>query len=489
MPPPDPTAVNANAYAIAYRLLGDRPASQAAVGIAIQRVQARGALDGPNWLAHIAAATVAQAVGVAATGAQPSSDPAHDGLRTAMRRRLASASDEERVAAALHHLAGYSIEQVAGFMGRPVDEVARLAGALAPPPGVSYRDLGDPELVGPTEERRAPRRRTASVSTIATVLVVLALVLVVSRCVGPRPTLGPEPEREAASIGPDVASSPSPGCDGPAQSPGTYASAARSGGDDVPYRLAVPAASAPLPGEGGDDGPASSTTTPSATAPVPRALLVAIADTGQTADAFATTSGLEREALDAGYLVATVAPPAPGTTAAVPGVQAVLESVVRTSCVDANRVTVAGLGSGGQTATAVACAIPAQVAVAAAVGGASMPQDCGLSPAVSLQLLWAADDQALPPTGGYGPRATPPSQAASPLPPMPAGEVTEDWARAIGAGQPQRSTGPDGTAVEEASSEDGATVRWVTVPTGGHGWTDATTTAVLVFAQDHARAT
>jgi poly(3-hydroxybutyrate) depolymerase/DNA-directed RNA polymerase specialized sigma24 family protein len=485
---PDPTAVNANAYAIAYRLLGDRPAAQATVGIAVQRVQAVGALERPDWVAHIAAATVAQAVGVAAAATLPApSDPAADGLRTAMRRRLASASDDERVAASLHHLAGYSLDQVAAFMGRPVDEVARLARALAPPPGVSYRDLGDSELVGPSPPPRRRRRGRVSVSTIATVVVVVALVFAVSRCVGPRPTLGPEPERVAVSIGPDVAPEPSDGCTLPPRAPGTYAATAPGEDGEVPFRLAVPATPAPTAGTDSGSGSTTSTTTPGSPAAVPRALVLEIADTDQTADSFATTSGLERAGLDAGSLVATMAPQEAGTVAAVTAAGAVLESLLDSTCVDTSRVTVTGLGSGGQTATALACDTPSRVAVAAAVAGASMPSDCDLSPAVSLQLLWAADDQTLPPTGGYGPRAAPPSTAAAPLPPTPAGEVTADWARAIGAGQPDRSTGPDGTTVEEATSPDGAAVRWVTAPTGGHAWTPATTTAVLLFAQEHAR--
>ena len=482
MPAPDESAVHANAYAIAYRLLGDRPAAQAAVGIAVERVRAAGALERPDWLAHVAAATVSQAVGVASVATTPSADPAHDGLRAAMRRRLASASDDERVAASLHHLAGYPVDQVAALMGRPVDEVARLTRALAPPPGVSNRDLGDPELVGASTSAASQRRRTVSISTVVTALVVLALVFGVSRCVGPRPTLGPEPERVPVQVGPDVPSRPTDGCSSPPATPGTFAATAGSADGDVPFRLAVPVPAAPLP----TPAPPSSTT-PGGTANPPRPLVLAVTDTGQPVDAFAATTGLERDALEAGYLVATISPGEPGTTDAVDQASAVLRAILRDRCVDAARVSVAGLGSGGQTATALACAAAEVVTVAAPVGGATLPADCDLAPAVSLQVLWSADDQVLPPAGGYGPQAVPPSQAAPPLPPTPAGEITATWARLVGAGQPARSTSPDGTAIEDATSPDGVGVRSVITPTGGHSWTPGTTDAVLAFAQSHAR--
>ena len=185
----------------------------------------------------------------------------------------------------------------------------------------------------------------------------------------------------------------------------------------------------------------------------------------------------------------TVAPVAYGTVAAVDAVAAVLDTASRQLCVDRNRVTVAGLGTGGQTATAVACRRPAEVAVVVAVGGASMSQTCELSPAVSLLMRWAADDQVLPPAGGYGPQAVPPSPDAAPLPPSPAGQVTRHWARAIGAGEPTRSISPDGAAVEEARTAAGSTVRWVTTPAGGHAWTADDTAETLTFAASHARST
>lgn len=491
MPLPDPAAVDANAYAIAYRLLGDRPAARAAVGIAVERLRATGGLERPDWLCQVASATVSESVGVAASGATATSAPSDDALRAALRRRLASASDDERVAASLHHLAGYPVEQVAAFMGRPTGEVERLTGALAPPPGISYRELGDPELVGAAAPAPTGRRLRVSASTLVTVLVIVGLVVGASRCVGPRPTLGPAPTDVPVEIGPDVAAEPSTGCALPPPTTGTFATTADSSPAPVAYRLAVPPPSAPTFASGTiGSGPSSTSTAPTAgTTAVPRALLVAVADTGVAAETFATTSGLESAALDAGYVVATVAPSAAGTTTAVDEVGAVLRAVQQTVCIDTARVTVTGLGSGGQTATAVACADARAVTVAAAVGGASMTADCELTPAVSLLMLWSADDQVLPPSGGYGPQVVPPSSVAAPLPPSPAGQVSEEWARQIGAPEPTRTTLADGAAEETAVAPSGATVRWVTAPSGGHSWSPAATTAVLAFSAEHGRTT
>lgn len=494
MPSADLDTARANAYAIAYRLLGDRPAAHAVVEVAVERTRAAGDLDRPDWICSIAAETVAEAVGPlggalpdgpVADGALPASGAARtddEALRAALRRRLASASTDERVAAALHHLAGYPLEFVAASMNRAVEDVTRLVGIIAPPPGVTYQTLGDPELIGhatPTPSA-APRAAPswASLSTILSVVVVLAVVFGASRCVGERPTLGPRPERVGVAVGPGVAARPSSGCGLAEQSPGIFEATPSGGPATTTFRLAVPAPTAP----------ASSPQEPSGTAP--RALLVAVADAGSSPAEFAEASGLERAALDAGFIVATVPSPGSGAGAEPPAsgadvATAVIQQVMANRCVDGSRVTVTGLGAGGQVAALAACAQPNLIAVSAPVAGASMTQDCGLSPAVSLLLQWNADDQVMPPTGGLGAGAPAGGSAA---PAMPAGRVSRDWAKAIGAGRLERTVEPDGTAIEQATAPDGAAVRSVTSPSGGHAWSPANTSAVLGFAAAHARA-
>ena len=471
--PADPTAVDANAYSIAFRLLGDRAAARAAVGIAVERVQRSGGLDRPDWLALVAESTVAQAVGVAAAGTAASADDADGSLRAALRRRLAAASDPERAASALHHLAGYPVESVAAFMQRTPEDVAHLAGALDPPPGVSYRELGDPELVGRPASAAETAHRGISASTIVAVVVIVALALGASRCVGQRPTLGPKPAAVPVSVGPAEPSVASAGCGEEPQPPGVFSTMANSQTGTVPYRIAVP----------------QSSTTPGAApeARSPRPLLLAVADAGTDVEEFAAATGLEMRGVAEGQLVVTVAPPEAGTTAAVDGAAAVLDTVLQISCVDLARVTATGLGTGAQVATSLGCTRAEQVAVVAAVAGASLTPGCEISPAVSLLVLWAADDQVLLASGGYGPAAAPPSTAAAPLPASAAGQVVEDWSRQIGAGTPSRSTQPDGSAVEDATAPSGAAVRSVITASGGHSWPPAATDAILAFATDHAR--
>lgn len=484
VPTVDLDVARANGYAIAYRLIGDRPAARAVVSIVVERAAAAGLLDRPDWICSVAVGTVAEVVGPVGSTLTDQLSPdasnapsGDDGLRVALRRRLSSASDDERTASSLHHLAGYPVETVAGFMGRPVEEVTRLVGVLSPPPGVSYRALGDPELIGSTPVNGPRRRAMLNMSTLLSIIIVVALVLGASRCVGPRPALGPAPLRVPVSVGPSVAAQPSSGCSVPGQAPGTFNAEAPGDAGPVVFRLAVPPTTAP---------PSS----PSGTA---RALVVMVGDGDATpSPSQVVGSDLERQGLDRGVIVASVAPPAAGTagndpTARVAAVASVIDRVASNLCVDTSRVTVTGFGTGAQVTTVLACTRPRIVTVAAPVAGASMPAGCDLSPAVSLLLRWNADDVVMPPAGGFGsgPGQVPGDRG---LPATPAGKVSRDWANAIGAGRLQRSLDADGTAVETATAPDGAAVRSVITASGGHAWSPADSTAVLDFAAAHARA-
>lgn len=181
-----------NAYAISYRLLGDRPAAAAVAGIAAERLRQSGRAGAPDWLYALVQYTLDQTVapGAPVVQEQPG-DPAAS-LRAALRRRLARATPDERVAASLIHLAGYTPEFVGQVLGRSSEEATELAGVLAPPPGVAYRDLGDPQLTRSRTATEAPRRaRRPGVTTVLVILVLVAAVLVATQITGPRPTLGP----------------------------------------------------------------------------------------------------------------------------------------------------------------------------------------------------------------------------------------------------------------------------------------------------------
>ena len=210
----DPSPLEANAYAVTYRLLGDVAEARAAAGVATARLE-HGAHD-PNrhWLYTLTDLAVAASVGVAdgrsgapdadasggratghgAAGHGATDDPSA-GLRAALRRRLVNATPDERVAGALVHLAGYPPEFVADVLATTPESAVRAAAVLAPPPGVDYRDLGDPSLTGSAPSRRSgrggSRMRRPHWTTIAAVAVVAAAVIAATQVTGPRPTLGP----------------------------------------------------------------------------------------------------------------------------------------------------------------------------------------------------------------------------------------------------------------------------------------------------------
>lgn len=191
---PDRT-LETNAYAISYRLLGDRPAAAAVAGIAAERLRQSGRAASPGWMYALVQFTLDQTVAPGAPAVRESPDDPSASIRTALRRRLARATPDERVAASLIHLAGYPPEFVGQVLGRSSEEAVELARVLAPPPGVAYRELGDPELTrtrAPGDGSDAPRRTLRQgLATVLVVVLLLAAVLAATQITGPRPTLGP----------------------------------------------------------------------------------------------------------------------------------------------------------------------------------------------------------------------------------------------------------------------------------------------------------
>lgn len=189
---PDDQTLEANAYAVAFRLLGDRPAARAVSGIATQRLRQQGSPMPTDWLASLIDYTIDQTVGPGSLGVQDHDDDPQASLRAALRRRLERATRDERIAGALIQLAGYSPDFVGPLLGTTPEHARSLAGVLAPPPGVAYRDLGDPELTGrapaPTTSRRSRHRRPHWTTVLAVVVLCLA-VLYATQVTGPRPTL------------------------------------------------------------------------------------------------------------------------------------------------------------------------------------------------------------------------------------------------------------------------------------------------------------
>jgi len=187
------TALETNSYAISYRLLGDRPAARAVSAIAAERLRQAGGMNRPDWLYLLVEFTLDQTVEPGVLAVRPNDDDPYTGLRTALRRRLERAAPDERVAGSLIHLAGYPVDMIAGVVNRSSEQTVQLAGILAPPPGVDYRDLGDPELTRriPASVGAAQPRRRPHWTTLIAVAMVAAVVLAATQITGPRPTLGP----------------------------------------------------------------------------------------------------------------------------------------------------------------------------------------------------------------------------------------------------------------------------------------------------------
>ncbi|HTN99846.1 MAG TPA: hypothetical protein VL068_04150 [Microthrixaceae bacterium] len=201
MQQPEVPPLESNAYAVSYRLLGDRPAALAVAGIAAERLRQQGDPLPTDWMARLIEFTIVQTIGpTAIENLEPESDP-HWGMRTALRRRLEHATSQERVVGALVHLSGYPVESVSSMTGIPVEEVRSLAGVLAPPPGVHYRDLGDPELTGSptTQQATSGRIRRPHWTTIVVGVVFILLVLYATQVTGPRPSFEGEGSMSATN--------------------------------------------------------------------------------------------------------------------------------------------------------------------------------------------------------------------------------------------------------------------------------------------------
>lgn len=190
--------IESNSYAVAYRLLGSRPAAQAAAGIASERVRQRfdstGGLDAtvvaPEiWLPMLIDFTVEASVDPDNYGEVNAPVDEFSGLREALRRRLVRASRLERVVGALVHLSGYRTSEVSDMLAMDEERVRTAARVLAPPPGIDYRELGDPELIGPLRRRVTRHVPIPYPSTIAVAVLLVILVLLATQCRGARPTL------------------------------------------------------------------------------------------------------------------------------------------------------------------------------------------------------------------------------------------------------------------------------------------------------------
>ena len=410
---------------------------------------------------------------------EPPESPSVAEQRRFLRRRLSTLDGRSRAAAALRHLAGYDADRVAAFLGTDVAEVEILAAPLAPPPGSSWRVLGDPVVRGEASTvRRRRRHRRVPWKSLLAALVVVALVVLASRMTGPRPRLGRlDPGAGDRDFGAEVDPIPSSGCVVAEESPpepGVSAETFEAPGGSAAFRLRTPS---------------------DPTEPAP--LLVVLPGYGQTAEQFATIAQIETA--DDEALVATLEPPAPALEWNAGGdpsgsddratTIALAEEMIVGRCVDLTRVHLVGFGPGGQLAGSVACAAPEIFASVAMVGGSSMPEHCLLRPDVAALLTANVDDPVIRPTGGYGPDAAAQPGTGSFERPVaePMEEIAQRWAAAVGAEKEATRAEADDTLVRTWTGENDVEVLSVLHPAGGHAWGPGDTVALLDFLGRSAR--
>lgn len=467
----------ANAYAIIFRLLGKRrDATDAARRVASGYLSEQDA-DPCEWLPDLALDAVEASLAVSE---DIEVDDAFPSRRDALVRRLRTMDDRSRVAAALRHLAGYDAERVAELMDIDAATVEELAAPLAPPPGETWRELGDPALRSRLEPVRRPRRhRRVPWRWLLAGATVVVVVLAAARLSGPRPVLGRfDPGAGDRSFGESVDPLASAGCalqggEAPEVGPGVSSQSVDLGGQSTAYRLRAPV---------GDD---------------PAPLLVALPGRGQTAAQFAEVTQIEAAFPEA--LVATLEPPAPslewnasgdpGSSDDLAATIALTEELITGRCVDLTRVHVIGMGTGGQLAGALACAAPELYASATMVAGSLMPEGCILRPDVAALFAANVDDSFIRPTGGYGPDSVTGSGSEGPerAEAEPMDEVAADWARAVGTDEERTLAEADDTLVVTRTGENGVEVTTVLHPGGGHSWGLGDTVLLADFLPRSAR--
>lgn len=190
--------LESNSYAVAYRLLGSQAGARSVASTAAQRVRNRFGAEQETdissapaeiWLPMLIDFTIDQSVRIDGNAHGDTRNDEFSGLREAMRRRLVRASRQERVISALVHLCGYPESAVASMLKMSPAAVRTASIILDPPPGIDYRKLGDPELIGQSGDLSNVRIRMPLPSTVLVAAILLVVVLFATRCTGPRPTL------------------------------------------------------------------------------------------------------------------------------------------------------------------------------------------------------------------------------------------------------------------------------------------------------------
>jgi len=484
---------------MAWAVLGEQPAAGALVAGAAQWFSSQPEsvrMEPLPWLAsHLAEAALAAPPEVLAGVAE---EQVGRFGRHELLDRLRRSSPAGRAALLLHDACGYSVAAVAALCRRPVDEIAALVGSTpgtgtsapptppqvppehAPPsPGSAAPPPGPPPSPQPEREddrrgRRGWWRRRAAIGPLVAVGLIGGITALVTHDGGVRPTLAeeaPAADRLDDRIG----------CAKQPELPVGAASMLdmQQKGGTRTSRVLVP---------------------PDATTGAPMPTLVLLGDTGSTADATAAGAGLETLAATAGVVVLTPEPASDarvwnvsesaGRPDDVGFVSATLDELSTMVCLDPDRVSVVGLGTGAHMAGVLSCRRNDRLASTVMIEGAYLPPACSMPEPAPLFVLASAGDRVLPPSGGFGPAAPPPPGGTERgYRPSSVEEALGRWAQLSNCSEhPQTESDPSGVArTMYADCDDGVPVSATVANLGEHGWPAEATAQVLSFVRDQVR--
>ena len=473
----------ANAYAVAYRLLGVRDMATDLAATVAASWSPHETEPATRWLPDVIHDATEAALALGAEYPAELAAAEDSSTRAALRRRLSGESPPTWVAVGLHHLCGYPVERTAALMGSDEATVERLCAPFAPPPGVSWASLGDPlsRLAGRVDRSGRRRRRIPWVALLA-IATTIALVVLVANAEGERPSFAdqaptpgangdnadgddtepdgdgsdadqPVPEAGGAVFAATLDPLPSSGCEATGEGNGPFAGVVAGdpataevdvGGVPLSFRVTVP---------GGDQ---------------PAPLVVSL--TGENVDPASHQGAARLEEALPGSIHLTL----PSLVAGVPPIGSVvlpglLDDAITSLCVDLGRVFVVGHARGAPEATAAACAAPAVIVGAAAIAGAPEPgPQCSLDPPVAILVSARADDPAVDSGDALA-------------------EVGGEWAALIGAGDEVVEGVDERTLVRRWTAPTGATVTTRHQTDGGAEWNSLDTSAVVDWIASTAR--
>jgi polyhydroxybutyrate depolymerase len=290
------------------------------------------------------------------------------------------------------------------------------------------------------------------------------------------PTADPTTTTSAAAAPEDVAAAPSTGCEGTGQlAAGDQDRTVTSGGQERTYVVHIPPAAAdgePLPvvvdyhgySEGGEIHAVHSALAP-----------------------FGDEQGFITVTPDSGYEVPRWDVGLDSDDVAMFG--DMLDQVEAESCVDTNRVFVAGLSNGAFMTSSLACAHGDRIAAASPVAGITDPEGCAFDRPVPVIAFHGTEDTFVAFDGGLGSSVAdlPQPDGSGTLGEAPEGESgAEDAGSDLGPSIPDvaaawaERNGCEGEAAEESVADDvtlqafpcpaGAETELYVVEGGGHTW-------------------